>query len=876
VRSGGKELQSWMTLTYRYLNFMSHEDTEIDFRKVNVACIQGPNGAGKSAVADGMLYALYGQTSRCKDDNIVKLGSQEMTDIFDFEQSAQIYRIIRKKSILGRGKNIVELHALKDDPNDSWTPLATGDAAREMILGILNRDYNTFISSSFLLQGQGERLINSRPSERYKVVFDIMGCERYAEYRKKTTSMKNKIEGRKTVLLDSISDLQTQASCIIDLENLHETKKASLKAISEALSEKEKLLVNLTSELAVVTAKLKELDEVSEKLKVLEKEKAEFILKKHEIETSVKPVAQNLVEQVNALLMELSKKESGLQEAMTILADHKAKLSNFEGIQKEISSLQSKQSSLNNSIKATEKHVERYKKILDNKKKILTFVEEEKTGNKKLQSMREDYDKLVAEANTLNANLRKMSEIETSIAKLQIAVSSKEKDRGHAIKTVEDKISQAGKKASLIEQTVCKGEGEYARCSFIKDAMKERESLGTLKTELAGLNRPLDIPQIKEIEQLKKQLSSLDPAVIKNRLKQATDDANKFKTDIAALERQIELLSTWTKHVAEINTAEIEMERAEKSVSDARSEISDVEAKIKNLFARLQEMKSISDSILVAEAVIDRLQIAAEVKGIMGKLEEIEKNISESKGNMAETLPEYKKKKTALEGQIKEIESAVGYLRQEEKTSLEAASKLEVEIKSCKQAMDKLKDVEKEIASLGRSYRIMEILEDAYERIPFYILDNVIPIMEEEANKILEEISTTGMRLELRTEKVNKNNKNVRDTLDIIISDIAGERPIELYSGGEKTRQILALAVGLAELSARKAGVKISTLLIDEPAGLDKQGLLDFGKSFIKLVESGVFKKGMLMAHEEILKEIFDQKILVTKEGTTSKVEVLV
>jgi exonuclease SbcC len=132
------------------------------------------------------------------------------------------------------------------------------------------------------------------------------------------------------------------------------------------------------------------------------------------------------------------------------------------------------------------------------------------------------------------------------------------------------------------------------------------------------------------------------------------------------------------------------------------------------------------------------------------------------------------------------------------------------------------------------------------------------------------------MRLELRTEKVNKNNKNVRDTLDIIISDIAGERPIELYSGGEKTRQILALAVGLAELSARKAGVKISTLLIDEPAGLDKQGLLDFGKSFIKLVESGVFKKGMLMAHEEILKEIFDQKILVTKEGTTSKVEVLV
>ena len=90
------------------------------------------------------------------------------------------------------------------------------------------------------------------------------------------------------------------------------------------------------------------------------------------------------------------------------------------------------------------------------------------------------------------------------------------------------------------------------------------------------------------------------------------------------------------------------------------------------------------------------------------------------------------------------------------------------------------------------------------------------------------------------------------------------------------SRQILALAVGLAELSARKAGVKISTLLIDEPSGLDKQGLIDFGKSFIKLVESRVFRKGILMAHEEILKDIFDHKILVTKEGTTSRVEVLV
>lgn len=187
---------------------------------------------------------------------------------------------------------------------------------------------------------------------------------------------------------------------------------------------------------------MKELDEASERLKVLEKEKAEFVLKKHEIETSVKPVAPNLEQQVNALFIGLVQKESGLQEAMTILA----------------------------------------------------------------------------ESNALNENLRKTSEIETSIAKLQTAVSSKEKDRGHAIKTIENRMSEAKKKASLIEQTVCKGVAEYARCPFIKDAVEGRASLGTLQTQLVDLNRPLDIPEIKGIEELKKQLSSLDPAVIKNKI----------------------------------------------------------------------------------------------------------------------------------------------------------------------------------------------------------------------------------------------------------------------------------------------------------------------------------------------------------------------
>ena len=273
--------------------------------------------------------------------------------------------------------------------------------------------------------------------------------------------------------------------------------------------------------------------------------------------------------------------------------------------------------------------------------------------------------------------------------------------------------------------------------------------------------------------------------------------------------------------------------------------------------------------------MIERLNVAAEIKVLQKKLDEVSRDVDEMKKKES-SLAETRSSLHDLERQVSDLRSSVEALRNEEKKTLAEISKLDVEISSCRQAAERVRSFEADIAKLSHRHRVLQILEEAYEKIPFYILDNVIPIMEEESNKILEEISTTGMRLELRTEKTNKSNKNIKDTLDIIVSDTAGERPIEMYSGGEKTRQILALAVGLAELSARKAGVKISTLLIDEPSGLDKQGLVDFGRAFIKLVESNVFKKGMLMAHEEILREIFDQKILVRKEGTTSRVEVLI
>ena len=70
--------------------------------------------------------------------------------------------------------------------------------------------------------------------------------------------------------------------------------------------------------------------------------------------------------------------------------------------------------------------------------------------------------------------------------------------------------------------------------------------------------------------------------------------------------------------------------------------------------------------------------------------------------------------------------------------------------------------------------------------------------------------------------------------------------------------------------------MKINTLVIDEPAGLDESGLKDFGRCVNKLVDAGMFEMMLVVAHDKKLLDVFDQKIIVTKDGTASRVEVLV
>ena len=144
------------------------------------------------------------------------------------------------------------------------------------------------------------------------------------------------------------------------------------------------------------------------------------------------------------------------------------------------------------------------------------------------------------------------------------------------------------------------------------------------------------------------------------------------------------------------------------------------------------------------------------------------------------------------------------------------------------------------------------------------MIENAIPELEEEANRILSRVSDNAMHVTLETQRDTRTG-GVAETLDIKISDDLGTRNYELFSGGEAFRINFALRIALSRMLARRAGARLRTLVIDEGFGTqDTQGLERLVE-VIKAIRDD-FAKIIIITHLRELKNAFETHIEVTKD----------
>ncbi len=135
-------------------------------------------------------------------------------------------------------------------------------------------------------------------------------------------------------------------------------------------------------------------------------------------------------------------------------------------------------------------------------------------------------------------------------------------------------------------------------------------------------------------------------------------------------------------------------------------------------------------------------------------------------------------------------------------------------------------------------------------------------------------MTACGMHFETQAKYKDEKRKDLRETLEIQVSDEAGERDYEMFSGGEAFRVNFAIRLALSEVLAQRKGARLQMLVIDEGFGSqDAQGRQRLIQS-INAVR-GDFAKILVITHLDELKDAFPTRIEVEKTETGSTVTVI-
>lgn len=181
-----------------------------------------------------------------------------------------------------------------------------------------------------------------------------------------------------------------------------------------------------------------------------------------------------------------------------------------------------------------------------------------------------------------------------------------------------------------------------------------------------------------------------------------------------------------------------------------------------------------------------------------------------------------------------------------------------------------------ERAALTQRVQRLALLEKACGRggVQALLIEQALPDIEDRANELLERLTGSEMRILFETQKQLKSRDAVAETLDIRISDSAGERPYDNFSGGEQFRVNFAIRLALSQLLAKRAGARLQTLVIDEGFGSqDPSGRQRLVEAINTIQDD--FARILVITHIDELRDAFPTRIEVTKTAVGSAIAVV-
>ncbi len=427
-----------------------------------------------------------------------------------------------------------------------------------------------------------------------------------------------------------------------------------------------------------------------------------------------------------------------------------------------------------------------------------------------------------------------------------------------------------------------------------------QQTLQQITTEIAEVQRTLEIKHYdrevqEELTLLDRTLAQLDYDEKNHALARGEVDRwrwaeIKYAEIKQAKRRQADIADRTPELQQQVNQLQTQCDRI---TQETTTQLAQMDQAIAAIGYSLDHHNGVRTALRQAQAWQFRYQEFCQARQqyplVLQRLEELQQTLQERQQGLQtiqahiETRLQNLQQIPDCQLQIQELEQRLQQRRTELDQQLASLGRLQQQLQHLEDLSNQQMAIAHQLQTIRHQHRIYQELAQAFGKngIQALMIENVLPQLEAETNRILSRLSASQLHIQFITQrsrsgsKSKGNTQKLIETLDILIADAHGTRPYETYSGGEAFRVNFAIRLALARLLAQRSGTALQMLIVDEGFGTQDAEGCDRLISAINAI-SPDFACILTITHVPHFKEAFQSRIEVFKTAEGSQLQLVV
>ncbi|MBI2869069.1 MAG: SMC family ATPase [Chloroflexi bacterium] len=845
-------------------NFLCYRENvpPLSFEGLHLVCLSGDNGNGKSALIDAMTWALWGEARdrRVRDDDLVYQGQPEMEVDFEFHAGGDLYRVIRKharpKRSGGAPQSLLELQVAAPEGFRSVSGNTIAET-EDKIINILRMDYDTFINSAYLRQGNADEFTRQPPARRKEVFTSILGLELYDRLEGQAKELAKSKEISRAQIETLIKQISGELELKPGFEGELQQGTHELESLAARVKEKDTELARLRREKDALEARRASLSQVEER-KTAAARDLQFW-------NSQVKLHGDRVREYEALLADRGRIEAGyacLLAARKLKEELDRKLKVFAGLNERRHSLEMAVARAGQAL--NQEHALARSRIAEIEAKAARLP----ALKGKLQETHLQLAGLDAQEKALQKERQASQELQSRISALKLGQARLAADIAGIDEKLDLLAATAEARCPLCERELEPGNLDMIRSKYVEERRERQDSVKAGDRELADSAERLAALS-REVSRLESRLAR-EKAALQTRAGTLAKEVEDCQEAAARREPETENLAGIEDMLASRQYALNEQRALEaldaelfrlayhpEKHEEAREALSGVEG-FETSRNRLDEAAR-----LIGDERSAGLKAGEAAQRLQAAIEDADRQIREL-GQELGRLPD------VISG-FSQVEAEYRTLTEQRDQVQERLGAVKARLQRCVELERDRTDKTKQAAQLSREEWVYRELAKAFGKsgVQALLIELALPEIENEANGLLSRMTDNRMHIKFETQRETRKG-DIAETLDIHITDELGTRSYETFSGGEAFRINFAIRIALSRLLARRAGSPLRTLIIDEGFGTQDSTGIEKLKEAINSIQDD-FSRIIVITHIEDLRDAVPARIEVVKtaDGST-------